>query len=355
MEINIDKFCFDNFEEFSTWKAGEEEKCKSHYVQHSSSRIYGATKYRYLYCNRSGKVRVRGKGERQLKSQGSSKVGLSCIAYMKVMEDTIQGAITVEYCSHHNSHSIKLSHLPIPPDIKHHIAAKLHDGVSIERILDDVRETMTNGEIGREQLLSRQDILNIQRRLNLESVRKDTNDLLSTCAWVEEMAGMSYNPVLLFKPQGIEQSETMNDLAKDDFILALQTEFQRDAMMQYGSKVILMDATHGTTQYDFQLISILVIDDFGEGLPVAWAISNREDVTLLVQFLKAVHTRVGNIETAYFMSDCAEQYYNAWSGVFGTHNTKRLLCIWHVDRAWRTALNQHIPNRQERIEVYHQL
>ena len=35
-------------------------------------------------------------------------------------------------------------------------------GVSLERILDDVKETMTNGEVGCEQLLSRQDILNIQ-------------------------------------------------------------------------------------------------------------------------------------------------------------------------------------------------
>ena len=47
MEINIDKLFFDNFEEFSTWKVGEEEKCKSYYVQHSSNRIYGATKYTY--------------------------------------------------------------------------------------------------------------------------------------------------------------------------------------------------------------------------------------------------------------------------------------------------------------------
>ena len=70
-------------------------------------------------------------------------------------------------------------------------------------------------------------------------MRKDTNDLLSTCTWVEEVAGLSYNPILLFKPQGIDQSESMNDLAKDDFILALQTEFQRDVMMQYGSEVIL--------------------------------------------------------------------------------------------------------------------
>ena len=107
----------------------------------------------------------------------------------------------------------------------------------------------------------------------------------------------------------------MDDLGKDDF--ALQTEFQRDAMRKYGSKAILMDAIHGMTQY-FQLISILVIDQHGEGLPVAWAIiySNREDSTLLVQFLKSAHERVGDIDTAYFMSDCAEQYFNALSGVF---------------------------------------
>ena len=58
---------------------------------------------------------------------------------------------------------------------------------------------MPNEQISREQLLSRQDILNIQ---HVESVQKHTNDLLSTCAWVNEM---QYNPVLLFKQQGVEQ------------------------------------------------------------------------------------------------------------------------------------------------------
>lgn len=118
---------------------------------------------------------------------------------------------------------------------------------------------------------------------------------------------------------------------------------------------MLMGATHGITQYDFLLISIVVIDDNGEGLPVAWAISNREDVTLLVEFLKAVHVRVGEIAYQYFMSDCAEQYYHAWCSVFGKQNTKKLLCRWHVDRAWRAGLNQQINSIQDRIEVYYQL
>ena len=67
----------------------------------------------------------------------------------------------------------------------------------------------------------------------------------------------------------------MDNLSKDDFLIVIQTPFQKDTMQQYGSKAVLMDSTHSTTQYKFLLISIMVIDDYGEGIPVAWAISNR--------------------------------------------------------------------------------
>ena len=62
---------------------------------------------------------------------------------------------------------------------------------------------------------------------------------------------MQHNPVLLFKQQGVEQTDPLNDLGKNNFLLVLQTEFQKDAMKRYGTKAILMDATHGTTQYDY--------------------------------------------------------------------------------------------------------
>lgn len=67
-----------------------------------------------------------------------------------------------------------------------------------------------------------------------------------------------------------------------------------------------MDATHSTTKYDFLLITIMVIDDYGEGVPVAWAISYSEDTTLLVEYLKAVRTNTMDILTEIFMSDCAD-------------------------------------------------
>ena len=51
-----------------------------------------------------------------------------------------------------------------------------------------------------------------------------------------------------------------------------------------------MDTTHATNQYDFLLLTllVLVLDEYGEGIPVGWMISNREDGTVIVEFLKSI-------------------------------------------------------------------
>ncbi len=41
--------------------------------------------------------------------------------------------------------------------------------------------------------------------------------------------------------------------------------------------MVCIDSTHGTNGYDFKLISIVVVDEFGEGFPVAWCFSNQEE------------------------------------------------------------------------------
>ena len=108
--------------------------------------------------------------------------------------------------------------------------------------------------------------------------------------------------------------------------------------------------------YDFKLITILVLDDFGEGIPVAWAISNREDAIMLVEFLGAIKYRTGPLKPPrWFMSDDAEQYYNSWKSVFGVEGTTKLFCAWHVDRSWRNALKEHVHTAEARLELYHHL
>ena len=54
-------------------------------------------------------------------------------------------------------------------------------------------------------------------------------------------------------------------IAEDRFILAIQTEFQWEMYQQYASSVICIDSTHKTNVYDFKLVTLLVVDEYGEG------------------------------------------------------------------------------------------
>ena len=161
------------------------------------------------------------------------------------------------------------------------------------------------------------------------------------------MQSMQYNPIILFKEQGTPHPAELDDFSNEDFILCFQTAFQRDMLVKFGKHIICMDATHETNAYDFQLISIVVVNEYGEGLPIGWMISNREDTAALRAFLNAIKTACGIIEPEWFMSDDAEQYFNAWKGVFGGNRTRKALCVWRIDRSWCKALHDHIKDKEE--------
>ena len=119
--------------------------------------------------------------------------------------------------------------------------------------------------------------------------------------------------------------------------------------------MICVDATHSTNMYDFLLITVLVIDIFGEGAPAAWAISNKEDTATLSVFLKHMKSRSGDINPKFFMSDDAKQYWNVWRATYGDLLTKKILCAWHVDKNWRKAIREHIHSAEDQALLYHQL
>ena len=60
---------------------------------------------------------------------------------------------------------------------------------------------------------------------------------------------------------------------RNDFCLAIQTPLQATMMTTFGNNILCIDSTRKTTGYDFPLITILVIDEFGERYPVAWCFS----------------------------------------------------------------------------------
>lgn len=79
---------------------------------------------------------------------------------------------------------------------------------------------------------------------------------------------------------------------KSVVLLGIQTDFQKEMLKAFGSKAIWMDATHGVTQYKkYQLVTVLVVSDYGTGFPVAWFIVSEETENVLTLCLQALRDR----------------------------------------------------------------
>ena len=112
------------------------------------------------------------------------------------------------------------------------------------------------------------------------------------------------------------------------------------------NKIICVDDTHGTNSYDFNLTTVLVVDEFGEGYPTAWCISNRTDLIAMLYYFEAIQRNIGyKIVPKWVMTDNAPQFYSAWESVFG-QGPQKLLCTWHIDRAWRANLRSKIQDEE---------
>ena len=48
-------------------------------------------------------------------------------------------------------------------------------------------------------------------------------------------------------------------------------------LRSHGASGICVNATYKINDYDFNRITFMVLDDYQEGIPVVWTLSNRED------------------------------------------------------------------------------
>lgn len=55
------------------------------------------------------------------------------------------------------------------------------------------------------------------------------------------------------------------------------------------------------------------------------------------------------------MTDDAASLWNAFKATMDCPQTKRLLCIWHVDRSWFKKLKELVKDETIRINLYQKL
>ncbi|GFT16957.1 uncharacterized protein NPIL_185951 [Nephila pilipes] len=177
---------------------------------------------------------------------------------------------------------------------------------------------------------------------------KHKDDGTSVDAWVNEMESKNDSCILFYKPQGVT-SAMYPELKSNDFVLGIMNDAQCEMLKKYVSHICI-DGIHGTNGYDFELITLLTLDDMRQGFPCSFFTSNRTDHFVLQIFFAKIKEKIGEICPTVFMSDMAESFFNAWSNSFQSKPKHRLFCTWCVDRAWRKNL-QKIQSREMQLEV----
>ncbi|GFQ95769.1 c2H2-type domain-containing protein [Trichonephila clavata] len=215
-------------------------------------------------------------------------------------------------CSTHYGHGNSLPFFRLTGEEEKTHCVFFRKKIEVSVILENIRNDMLSREhISRIHLTTRQDIKNIKRSFGLTNQRH-ADDATSVRLMLEEMAELGAdNPILGCKFQGCLSSE-YEGLNNEDFFLAIQHPLQKETLKKFGKEIVCVDSTHGTDSYNFKLITVLVVDDFGEGFPVAWCISNQEDFTVLrKKFLLIKNNTETSITFNFFMSDDAPAFYNS--------------------------------------------
>lgn len=95
--------------DFEIWKREYEENCNTYFIRKTGTK--GCMQY--YYCNRSGYFNTRGKGMRNIKSQGTSKLNTYCTATITTTTDNKTGEVYVTVCHTHYGHDLQLGHIPL--------------------------------------------------------------------------------------------------------------------------------------------------------------------------------------------------------------------------------------------------
>ncbi|KAE8739182.1 hypothetical protein FOCC_FOCC015323 [Frankliniella occidentalis] len=203
------------------------------------------------------------------------------------------------------------------------IATRLRNHESIDSILDDVRESLERpSDFKRLHLLEKRDLWNLLRTVEFKLRHAHTNDYTSVGILVEKFKKRGdKNPVLFYNPQ--DQPCTCDDpqccLTDSDFMLVISTPYQREELAPFTDDKVLIDSTHGTNDYDFQLTTLGSVDSAGVGVPVAYCISNHVTQDFIKQFFRVLKPKLTKslTSTKVFMSDMASEFYSAWKEDFG--------------------------------------
>ncbi|KAH6932142.1 hypothetical protein HPB50_003045 [Hyalomma asiaticum] len=347
---------FPTLTDFKSWKENVEKETRSHFIATGGTTEYSflqRKKVTYYGCHRSGSFAPRGIGVRRIKRRASVRCGKRCFAAMTVTET--DAGVSVMFQTEHRGHDFELCHVFLSKSERAAIAAKLQEGVPMDKVLEDARLSMDD-KLERINLITKQDLRNIKRdaRASGTAKRWHGKDYASVQLWVEMMRCEMDNPVVFFKQQRQPDSRDVLDrrqedlLAERDFMLVIMTPLQKKLLEVLGTDRICVDGAHEAADSNFIVMTLLWVDERGAGFPVSYCISNRVDRKAILTFFTAVKSKTGPITAEFLLS--SDTSYDAWEEVMGQADCW-LLCGRHMDKHWQQVINEDIQDEKLKAAI----
>jgi hypothetical protein len=115
----------------------------------------------------------------------------------------------------------------------------------------------------RDHYITKGEVCRIRKDVQRVDIQLDPNDAQSTRGWVDTLR--SEGQFVYYKDKQDDPPEG-SDLARDLFILCIQTKFQKEAYNRLGNAFLGIDATHNITQYKgILLFTLMARDHWGHG------------------------------------------------------------------------------------------
>ena len=264
------------------------------------------------------------------------------VAYYHVDHTREDGAPTHGF---EDPHSVgrKSAYQPrLSKELKNWIKNPLNEGFTAKQVYEDhkanwIDRKKANSTKVRDDFLELKDVAYYEARLKMGVWRRDPNDFDSVKMWAKE------HPEDVFM---WHEEDKVTDLP---FILGIQTPWQKDLMLKHGHNgAIAMDATFGTNFPKYPLFSLLVFDDWRNGIPVAWVLTSRmkeEDRVMWLEPLRRhLQKDMANFLPSCFIVDDADYQWNAVKQAWPEDEVPIYLCSFHVLKNWKNHIWTKVPN-----------
>ncbi|RCN44396.1 hypothetical protein ANCCAN_09610 [Ancylostoma caninum] len=263
---------------------------------------------KYFNCSRAGRYVPRGKGLRVTrKTVTATKY---CTSFVKAKFWT-GGGVDVRFCTRHCGHSLSTVSFPLSKSDKEEIARYLQLRIPVQSIRRALWIKCT-GPSHRLYFTTAADIRNVESSLSLQPGRLDDDDLVSVTK--------RFNLQLSFDAmRRLDLPESGNDGC---FCIVIITPEQEKLLKEFCAHGVSIDDTHCTTRYQIKLSTLMVADNDGRGLQVAFMISYKVDTEQCVKLFEEVQKLYPEFGPSCFLSDDTQILLEAVPNIIRDHYIK---------------------------------